>query len=83
MKELLQKIIIKAYEITMNTKHDVFVDYAGHVNGVHIFIYEDGWKPNKEMSFSKDIYLNIKNTRKELEKVLDILEEYYKEGVKE
>ena len=28
MEELLQKIILKAYEINKNTKHAIFLDFA-------------------------------------------------------
>ncbi len=83
MKELLQKIIIKAYEITTNTKHDAFVKYWGHINSIEVSIIRDGWKPNKDNSFCRDVYLNRENTKEELERVLKVLEEYYQEGVEE
>lgn len=83
MKELLQKIILKVYEITINTKHDAFVKYWGHVNSIEVSIIRDGWKPNKDNSFSKDICLDRENAKEELEIVLKILEEYYREGVEE
>lgn len=42
-KEIAAELIQKAVEVTNTTNHDVFVDYAPHVNWIDIRIYHNGW----------------------------------------
>ncbi len=32
-----------AFEVSTTTAHDVFVDYAGHVNSLSVRVHEGGW----------------------------------------
>ena len=78
MEELLQKVIVKIYQLNKNTKHDFFFNFLGHINKVEIFYYENGWKENEDnipiMKFTTEL------TEENLEKVLKKLEEIEKEG---
>lgn len=76
MEELIQKIFLKAHEISTETKADVFVDYLGHVNNLYVWIYKDGWNENSERDFNIDIQLDIeKEAKTKLEFTLKQLEE--------
>lgn len=59
MEELIQKIILKAYEISTKSKTDVFVDYSGHVNTICIYYYKNGWQEDDEWDFRLDFSLEI------------------------
>ena len=74
MEELLQKIILKAYEVNKNTKHTIFVCFYGHVNQIEIYIYLNGWKPNKKIDINLGTYLDEKNANIELQGILEKLE---------
>lgn len=43
MNKLLCEVLSKCYEISTNTKADVFFDYAPHVKAFSVFVYRDGW----------------------------------------
>ena len=53
MSKLLCEILSKCYEISTNTKADVFFDYAPHVNTFSVFVYRDGWteETNGDMEY--------------------------------
>lgn len=78
MEELLQKVIVKIYQLNKNTKHDFFFNFSGHINGLDIDCYKDGWNENKNpesiMRFTTEL------TEENLEKVLKKLEEIEKEN---
>ena len=44
IKELLQKIIVKAYEVNENTNHTVFVRFSGHVSWLEVRIFLNVFK---------------------------------------
>lgn len=44
---IAKAIIEKAIEVSDKTKHDVFVDWAPHVQWVEVDIYLGGWKTGK------------------------------------
>ena len=77
--QLVLDIMRLSVEISKNTKTDVFVSYAGHVDQLSVRIYEDGWGEGKE-PYSKDIYLNTEAYRTE-EYIIETLEEIYAELV--
>jgi len=77
--KLVLDIMQLAVEISENTKTDVFVDYAGHVDQLRMRIYVDGWEDGKE-HYSRNIYLNTNAYRVE-EDIIETLEEIYAELV--
>jgi len=40
----IEKIFELAQKISTERKADVFVDYNGHINGMSIRIYREGWR---------------------------------------
>ncbi len=75
MEELLQKIILKAYEVNENTEHTVFVSFSGHVKWIEINIYLNGWKKNKEKDIELIAYLYEDKAIEQLKNILKKLEE--------
>jgi hypothetical protein len=76
--QLVLDIMQLGVEISENTKTDVFVEYAGHVDHLSMRIYEDGWEKDKEEYYSRNVYLDIKLGRSE-EDIIKSLEEIYAE----
>ncbi len=74
MKELLQKIILKVYEINEETKHTVFLDFSGHVNKLEIRIYEKGWKDEEDATLKKEAYIDESDSKEQLKEILKELE---------
>lgn len=81
MEELLQKIIIKAYEVSKNTKHDVFVDFAGHVNSLRVYVCLDGYEEHKSFDTTMETYLHLNKevVLENLQNILKNLEELEEE----
>lgn len=75
IKQILQELIAKAYEVNTNTKHDVFVGFAGHVNSIEVCCYEDGWKEGKKACIDERIYLDHEDAIMKLQAVLEKLKE--------
>lgn len=78
MEELLQKVIIKIYQLNKNTRHDFFFNFAGHINRLDIDYYKDGWNENKNLESIMKFTTEL--TEENLEKVLKKLEEIEKEN---
>lgn len=78
MEELLQKIIIKAYEVNKNTKHSVFLNFSGHVNLLSVNYHKNGWKASSDPDYRKEVYLNEKYADIELEQILNDIEKLEK-----
>ena len=72
MEELLQKIMLKAYEVSKNTKHDVLVDFAGHVNSLSVYVYLNGYEEHKRFDITMETYLYL-NEEVVLENLQNIL----------
>lgn len=75
IKELLQKIIVKAYEVNENTKHTVFVRFSGQVNWLEVKIFLNGWKEDANEDISYTISLRRDNIVEQLKEALEKLEE--------
>ena len=75
MEELLQKLILKVYQINKNTKHDVFLNFSGHVNTFDVYYRKNGWSED-----NKVIYLAIsdKLTCDNISRVINKLEKLEK-----
>ena len=75
MGELIQKIMLKAYEVNKNTEHTVFVDFMGHVNWFQVQVYLNGWKENSNPDIKIETYLDEKFAIENLQYMLNKLEE--------
>ena len=75
MEELLQKIILKAYEVNEKTEHTVFVNFMGHVNSFEVQICLNGWVGDKSPDIRLETYLEKKIAIENLKNMLDKLEE--------
>ena len=73
-QELLQKLISKTFEINRNTRHNVFLNFSGHTEGLEIFYCKNGWNPEKELTYLKKVYLDEKSSIEELQNLLKDLE---------
>lgn len=75
MEELLQKLILKVYQINKNTKHDVFLNFSGHVNTFNVNYHKNGWSED-----SKAIYLALSDnlTCENIERVINELDKLEK-----
>lgn len=58
VKKLIGEITELAYEITNKTKHDVFVRYYGHVNGIAIDININGYSEKNNDIGLLNLYIN-------------------------
>ena len=58
MEIILEKIMLKAYKINKETKHTIFIRYSGHIDGLNVEIYINGWKERKKPDIDKYIYLD-------------------------
>jgi len=66
--ELLSLCIL----VNTNTDHHTFCDFSGHVERVHIQVYENGWAEDKKKSFSINLGLadDLEPTRNYLTSLL-------------
>ena len=78
MEELLQKIILKAYQVDKNTKHTIFVNFMGHVEWLEVQVHLNGWEQNKSRDIELTAHLDKKGAILELQSILDKLEELEK-----
>lgn len=86
MEDLIQKISLRAYQITQKGKYQIFYKYSPHVNNLEVYYYNDGlW--NKNLSDCQenkenrilDVYLSRDNAEKELVEGLEKLDKIYEE----
>ena len=75
MEELIQKIMLKAYEVNKNTEHTVFVNFVGHVNWFEMQICLTGWKENLSPDIEIRTCLKEKMAIENLQYMSDKLEE--------
>lgn len=86
MKRAIAKLIAKISELSIlvniNTKHHVFLDIKGHVAGLSLRIYLQGWVKDKIADYSYDIYYWVADADilDNLSKIIDLLESLIKEG---
>ena len=80
IKKLISKIIEKAYEISTQTEHDVFITYFAHTNNLVIEICRNGWvyEQGEEERERMDISIKSATALNELEEVIEKLKEYEK-----
>lgn len=75
MEELIQKIMLKAYQVNKDTKHTIFLDFSGHVNWIEITIHLNGWMQDVDPEKQLRVHLDKKEAMEELQKTLKTLEE--------
>lgn len=75
MEELLQKIILKAYQVNKNTRHTIFVNFMGHVKWLEVQVHLNGWEENKNKDTKLIAHLDNKFAKAELQHMLNKLEE--------
>lgn len=68
-----QLLFKKALEVQRQTRHDVFVDYSGHINNVSLRVFEFGWVPDKMPDVSMEINKFESENFKEAMDYLDLL----------
>lgn len=74
--QLVLDIMKLGVEISKNTKTDVFVSYAGHVDELDIMVFYSGWSEGRSADYKKGTYLNTNDYRTE-EIIIAILNEMY------
>lgn len=78
MEELLQKVIVKIYQLNQKMKHDFFFNFEGHTNTFSIDYCKNGFRANEKTTYIIDLCTKL--TEKNLKKALERLEEIEKEG---
>ena len=74
--KLVLDIMQLGVEISKNTKTDVFVKYAGHVDSLDIIVFYSGWSEGRNADYKKGTYLNTNDYRTK-EIIIAILNEMY------
>ena len=65
-----------AYELSTETKADVFINYHPHVNYLGFSIYKNGWNSDAEPDIQEiTMHISLKN----LDKTIKVLQEVRKE----
>lgn len=72
----LMQAVGMAYELSTETKADVFIDYHPHVNYLSFSIYKNGWNSDAEPDI-EEIAMDI--SLKNLDKTIKVLQEVRKE----
>lgn len=78
MEELLQKVIVKIYQLNQKMKHDFFFNFSGHTNTFSIDYCKNGFRVNEKPLYIIDVCTRM--TEENLKKALERLEEIEKEG---
>jgi hypothetical protein len=72
--ELVSAITALAIEITSNSDIDIFCDFSSHVKSFSTKVILNGWNSTEyETDLYKIVYLNWKDSEKELQTILDYL----------
>lgn len=86
MNRAVAKLIAQISELSIlvniNTKHHVFLDIKGHVAGLSLRIYLQGWAEDKIADYKYDMYYWVADadTLDNLSKIIELLESLIKEG---
>lgn len=80
IKEKVLKIMELGLEVSNETSHKVFVRYYGHIDGLDIDIFYNGWTREKEIDLKESLFLDFeeKEVLKSLNKIIKKLEELKK-----
>ena len=65
-KDRILDILKLAFDISTNSKDDVFVNYSPHCSLVSIQLHEGGWESSKDSDITRwDIYFDVTRFRSE------------------
>lgn len=84
VKALVQKAIIDSMNFSKENGSQIFIEVYPHVEGVHLYAYQDGWEASKKRSFDIYIYTrgslapSVKDAKKMLKPVYDFIKENQK-----
>ena len=78
MEELLQKLILKVYQLNKTTKHHLFLEYSGHVDLITIYYYKNGWSEDKTIMYFGNVYLDKETEEREIKELFNKLDELEK-----
>jgi hypothetical protein len=81
-KDLVTQILSLSIEISTTSIIDIFVDYSSHVRGLSIRVILNGWGNDttyNDYDLNKMIYLDFKDSEKQLQEVLDYLKKIKEE----
>lgn len=73
---LVQRILKQAVKMSSNNIIDVFVNWSSHVELFEARVYLNGWKPDSEADYRKDVWCRTYNDElciKELREILKYL----------
>lgn len=73
MNELILEIMRIALNINSKQKNTIFMSFYGHVNSFLISVYKNGWESENKADYEKDLYLDFRCDKSELEDILDYL----------
>ena len=80
IKTKMMMILGMAYEISTETKADVFVYYFPHTKSIDIHVFKDGWHAEADADFRWDTY---NATKQELNEIIEKLQKLHAELIKE
>lgn len=76
IRELLEKIIIKAYEVNENTRFDIVLDFSGPSKSLIVHYYPEGYEQNDENLLELGrAYFDFTDGIEKLEDILEKLKE--------
>jgi len=58
VREYIVKITGLAYDVNSKTNHDVFVDFAGHVDSITVRVDLGGWNKDKDEDYKWSAYFD-------------------------
>jgi hypothetical protein len=75
VQTLITSILSKGYEVNTQTHHQVFVDYAGHVNKLSLRVYEGGSCTDKDRpDIEHSCYIDGgESSRDQLRRILEVI----------
>lgn len=79
IKDLLQRIILKAYEITIYTENNISIEFQSISNSIEIKASKKELKQFRRYNFEKTIDLDDETAIDDLQKAIEFLEKIEKE----
>lgn len=79
---LVQKAIIDSMNFSKENGSQIFIEVYPHVEGVHLYAYQDGWEASKKKSFDVNIYIrgslapSVKDAKKLLKPIYDFIKQH-------
>lgn len=79
---LVQKAIIDSMNFSKRGESEIFIEVFPHVDGVHMYAYQNGWDASKKKSFDVNIYIrgslapSVKDAKKMLKPLYDFIKQH-------